>query len=72
MIQIDGKMTEKQVRDLLGVCYHEFCQIVGDGVCGCEVCPYSEFNTDNEENCYEEYINDKLKDIKWRTENETD
>lgn len=54
-------MTEKQIRELLYACYVEFCAIVGDNPCVCDVCPYSKYNTDeNEGGCYEAYVKDKL------------
>lgn len=51
------------IKELLYACYEEFCEIVGDSPCGCDVCPYSEYNTDENENgCYKAYVKDKLSD----------
>lgn len=52
---------ENKIMAILEACYTEFCDIVGDSPCGCEVCPYKDYITeDNEEGCKEAYINDKL------------
>lgn len=71
-------MAEKQIRTLLVACYTEFCEIVGDSLCSCEVCPYEEFCTDEGGcGCKEAYIKDKLGLLKLETsvggtENELD
>ena len=56
----ENKM-ENKIMAILEACYREFCDIVGDSPCGCDACPYKDYITeDNEEGCYEAYINDKL------------
>lgn len=42
-------------------CYREYCETVGDGPCGCDACPYSSFNTEEESGCFGAYKRDKLK-----------
>lgn len=58
-------MNEMQIEKLLNACYQEFCYTVGDTPCGCEVCPYNIYNTDeSEDGCEEEYFKDKLNSLK--------
>lgn len=42
-------------------CYSEYCDTVGDSPCGCDACPYSNFNTEEEYGCFEAYKKDKMK-----------
>ena len=57
-------MKKNQIEKLLDACFAEFCDIAGDSPCGCEACPYNEYNSDeNESACVEEYRKDKLKSI---------
>ena len=52
---------ENKIMAILEACYRESCDIVGDSPCGCEVCPYKDYNTeDNEEGCKEAYIKGHL------------
>ena len=61
-------MTEKEIGKLLDACYSEFCFFVGEP-CGCEFCPYTEYNADdNECNCKDEYIRKKLEILKGESE----
>lgn len=47
---------------LIKICFHEFCNIAGDSPCGCDACPYGNYDTENGE-CYEEYKKNKLKNL---------
>lgn len=60
-------MTEKQIEKMLDVCYSEFCFYVIEP-CSCKFCPYNKYNTDNECNCKDEYIRNKLKILKGESE----
>lgn len=58
-------MNETQIKKLLDACFQEFCNIVGDTPCGCDACPYSVYNTDeNEDGCADEYFKDKFSSLK--------
>lgn len=48
--------------ELIKICFHEFCSIAGDSPCGCDGCPYGNYDTENGE-CYEEYKKHKLKKL---------
>lgn len=57
-------MNNPKIEKILDTCFDEFCFIVGNSPCGCDACPYSEYNTDeNESACAEEYRKDKLKSL---------
>ena len=62
---MNNKYNQKDVEVILDCCYSEFCEIVGDGVCGCDICPYSKYNTgeDDDNGCDEAYIEDKMKQL---------
>ena len=50
------KYNQESVEVILDRCYFEFCEIVGDSPCGCDICPYSKYNTEEDNNgCYEAY-----------------
>lgn len=57
-------MNDEQIKKLLLLCYHEFCDFIGDSPCGCDACPYQRYNTEDEYGCSDAYINDKLTDFK--------
>lgn len=64
-------MNENQIEKMLKACYSEFCDLIGDSPCGCDICPYQEFNTDdNEYGCEEAYINEKLEMLKGTDNND--
>lgn len=44
------------VDKILEVCFEEFCDYIGDGVCGCDACPYVDYG----DKCYEKYREDKF------------
>lgn len=52
-----------EVREkLVEICFHEFCMVAGDSLCGCDGCPYGKYGSDNGE-CYEAYKKDKLEKL---------
>ena len=61
------KYNQESVEVILDRCYFEFCEIVGDSPCGCDICPYSKYNTEEDNNgCYEAYVEDKVKQLEKR------
>lgn len=54
-------MDKTDIISVIDKCFCEFCEVVGDGPCGCDACTYSEYNTvDNENGCYQEYVKNKM------------
>lgn len=53
----------EDIKIIIEACYHEFCQHIGDSPCGCDACPYGDSET-----CYEEYVEDKMEQLKERKE----
>lgn len=62
---MNNKYNQEDVEAILDRCYFEFCRIVGDSPCGCDICPYSKYNTgeDDDNGCYEAYVEDKVKQL---------
>lgn len=48
---------------LIKICFREFCDLAGDSPCGCDGCPYGEYEPDNG-GCYVEYKKDKIEKLK--------
>lgn len=42
--------------------YFKVCDIAGDSPCGCDGCPYGEYDTDNG-GCFDEYKKDKIEKL---------
>ena len=47
---------------LIEICFREFCDLAGDSPCGCDGCPYGEYEPDNG-GCYVEYKKDKIEKL---------
>ena len=47
---------------LIEICFREFCDLAGDSPCGCDGCPYGEYEPDNG-GCYVEYKKDKIENL---------
>ena len=47
---------------LIEICFREFCDIAGDSPCGCDGCPYGEYDPDNG-GCFDEYKKDKIEKL---------
>lgn len=47
---------------LIKICFREFCDIAGDSPCGCDGCPYGEYDPDNG-GCFDEYKKDKIEKL---------
>ncbi len=47
---------------LVKICFREFCDLAGDSPCGCDGCPYGEYEPDNG-GCYVEYKKDKIEKL---------
>ena len=47
---------------LIEICFREFCDLAGDTPCGCDGCPYGEYEPDNG-GCYVEYKKDKIENL---------
>ena len=47
---------------LIKICFREFCDLAGDSPCGCDGCPYGEYEPDNG-GCYVEYKKDKIEKL---------
>ena len=47
---------------LIEICFREFCDLAGDTPCGCDGCPYGEYEPDNG-GCYVEYKKDKIEKL---------
>ena len=62
---MNNKYNQEDVEAILDRCYSVFCKIVGDSPCGCDICPYSKYNTEEEDDngCYEAYAEDKMKQL---------
>lgn len=47
---------------LIEICFREFCDLAGDSPCGCDGCPYGEYEPD-EGGCYVKYKKDKIEKL---------
>ena len=47
---------------LIKICFREFCDIAGDSPCGCDGCPYGEYDPDNG-GCFDEYKKYKIEKL---------
>ena len=50
------------IEKLIKICFREFCDLAGDSPCGCDGCPYGEYEPDNG-GCYVEYKKDKIEKL---------
>ena len=50
------------IEKLIEICFREFCDLAGDSPCGCDGCPYGEYEPDKG-GCYVEYKKDKIEKL---------
>lgn len=53
------EFTMTEIEKLIDACFCEFCNVAGDSPCGCDGCPYGEFDSERNE-CYEQYKLNKM------------